>query len=371
MSTTRDARTWEPGFQPNYASNRQTKPEGGQKQPTAVGRGAAIFGCEGLVLGREEAAFFRDFDPMGFILFARNVESPAQLRRLTSDLRDAVGRDAPILVDQEGGRVQRLRAPHWCEWGPPLDFVTAAGTNAARAMELRYHIIARELRDVGIDADCAPVGDLITEVTHPFLKNRCYGSDPTEVSAICRAVANGLLAGGCLPVIKHMPGHGRSHLDTHLDLPRVEASKAELAAYDFAPFKALNNLPMAMTAHLVFAAYDELPATQSPAMVRVIREEIGFGGLLITDDLNMQALQGDLASRTAASMAAGCDLALHCKGDLAEMRAVAGQAGDMSAACLARVQAALACRHAPSDVDIATLEAELARLMPDAPHGPS
>ena len=337
---------------------------------SAVGRGAAIFGCEGLNLGREEAAFFRDFDPFGFIIFARNVESPAQLRRLTADLREAVGRDAPILIDQEGGRVQRLRAPQWREWTPPLDFITAAGVHAARAMELRYHLIAHELRDVGIDADCAPVGDLITDVTHPFLKNRCYGYDPTTVSLICRAVADGLLAGGCLPVIKHLPGHGRSHVDTHLDLPRVTATKADLAAHDFAPFKALGDLPMAMTAHLVFAAYDERPATQSPEMIRVIREEIGFKGLLMTDDLNMQALKGDLASRTAASMAAGCDLALHCKGDLAEMQAVAGKAGDMTPATVNRAEAALTWRHAPAVVDIRALEAELGLLMPDASHGP-
>ncbi|MBI1172057.1 beta-hexosaminidase [bacterium] len=338
---------------------------------SAAGRGAAIFGCEGTVLGRDEAAFFRDFDPFGFILFARNVESPDQLCRLTGDLRAAVGRDAPVLVDQEGGRVQRLRGPHWREWTPPLDFVAAAGPHAARAMALRYQIIARELRDVGIDANCAPVGDLITEATHPFLKNRCYSSDPAEVSALCRAVADGLLASGCLPVIKHLPGHGRSHVDTHLDLPRVEATRADLAAQDFAPFKALNDLPMAMTAHLVFAAYDDRPATQSPVMIRVIRDEIGFGGLLMTDDLNMQALKGDLAARTSAAMAAGCDLALHCKGDLAEMRAVAGAAGEMSAATLRRATAALAWRRAPVEVDIAALEAELGRLMPDAVHGSS
>lgn len=335
-----------------------------------VGRGAAIFGCEGLDLGRDEAAFFRDFDPFGFIIFARNVENPAQLRRLTADLREAVGRDAPVLVDQEGGRVQRLRAPHWHEWTPPLDFVAAAGPNGARAMEIRYQLIARELRAVGIDANCAPVGDLITDVTHPFLKNRCYGSDPAKVAAVCRAVADGLLAGGCLPVIKHLPGHGRSHVDTHLDLPRVEATRAELAAHDFAPFKALNDLPMAMTAHLVFTAYDERPATQSPEMIRVIREEIGFGSLLMTDDLNMQALKGDLASRTEASMTAGCDLALHCKGDLAEMQAVAGKAGEMSPATLKRAAAALTWRRSPAEVDMHALEAELGLLMPDEPHGP-
>ena len=338
---------------------------------SACGRGAAIFGCAVTELGRDEAAFFRDFDPCGFIVFARNVATPDQLRRLTAVLRETVGRDAPILVDQEGGRVQRLRAPHWREWTPPLDFVAAAGRHAPRAMELRYHIMARELRDVGIDADCAPVCDLITDLTHPFLKNRCYGADPAQVSAIARAVADGLLAGGCLPVMKHMPGHGRSQVDTHHDLPTVNTSRADLNAHDFAPFRALNDLPMAMTAHLVFAAYDTLPATQSPAMIRAIREEIGFQGILMTDDLNMQALQGDLASRTAASMTAGCDLALHCKGDLAEMQAVAAMAGDMSDDTLHRLAAALTRRNTPSTVDIAALEAELGCLMPDASHGPS
>jgi beta-N-acetylhexosaminidase len=334
----------------------------------SIGRGAAIFGCAGPVLLAEERAFFRDYAPFGFILFARNVEYPAQLRRLTADLREAAGHDAPVLVDQEGGRVQRLRAPHWREWTPPLDFIRAAGANAARAMALRYRLIARELRAVGIDANCAPIGDLITPNTHPFLKNRCYGADPAEVSAIGLAVAAAHLAEGVLPVVKHMPGHGRSEVDTHHDLPTVHAGPAELAAHDFAPFRALNHLPMAMTAHLVFAAYDSRPATQSPAMIRVIREEIGFQGLLMTDDLNMQALSGNLASRAALSIAAGVDLALHCKGDFAEMQAVAAAAGDMGAATSARAAAVLAARRSPEPVDIAALQAELSAMMPDVPH---
>lgn len=328
-----------------------------------IGRGAAIFGCAGPVLLAEERAFFRDFAPFGFILFARNVENPAQLRQLTADLREAVGYDAPILVDQEGGRVQRLRSPHWREWTPPLDFVQAAGANAPRAMYLRYRLIARELLSVGIDANCAPVGDLITPKTHPFLKNRCYGSDPAMVSAIALAVAEAHLAEGVLPVVKHLPGHGRSEVDTHHDLPTVHATPAELIAQDFAPFRALRHLPMAMTAHLVFSAYDDKPATQSPAMIRVIREDIGFNGLLMTDDLNMQALQGTLASRTALSIAAGVDLALHCKGDMAEMQAVAHAAGDMSAATRHRAEAALAARRSPDPVDIAALQAELSAMM--------
>ena len=336
-----------------------------------IGRGAAIFGCAGLTLALEEATLFRAFDPFGFILFARNIESPDQLRRLTAQLRDCLGRDAPILVDQEGGRVQRLRSPYWREWTPSLDFVTAAGQNAERALSLRYQIIARELAAVGIDANCAPVADLITDATHPFLKNRCYGSDPHQVSGLARAVAQGLLDGGCLPVVKHMPGHGRSAIDTHHALPSVDASRQALETSDFATFKALNDLPMAMTAHLVFTAYDTLPATQSKVMVDVIRSQIGFGGLLMTDDLNMQALSGNLAARTAAAMAAGCDLALHCNGDLAEMQQVASAAGDMRDVTRHRAQAALAWRKPVAAVDIAGLEAELASVMRDAPHGPN
>lgn len=328
---------------------------------TATGTGAAIFGCAGPVLLAEERAFFRDCDPFGFILFARNVETPAQVRRLTADLREAVGREAPVLVDQEGGRVQRLRAPYWREWQPPLDTVAGCADldTVARAMRLRMRIIAAELRDVGIDANCAPVADVAREVTHPFLKNRCYGTDPDTVSVIARAVADGLMEGGVWPVVKHMPGHGLSQMDTHHDLPTVTASAAELDRIDFAPFRALADLPMAMTAHIVYAAHDSLPATQSPHVIRLIREEIGFKGLLMTDDLNMEALKGSLASRTSASLAAGCDIALHCKGDLKQMQEVAAAAGTMRDDSRARAAAALAARRQAPKVDIAALEAEL------------
>lgn len=329
-----------------------------------IGTRAAIFGCAGPVLLAHERDFFRDADPFGFILFARNVETPDQLRRLTDDLRAAVGRDAPILVDQEGGRVQRLRAPHWREWQPPFDTVAgfARVEDAARAMYLRARLIAAELRAVGIDANCAPVADVAREATHPFLKNRCYSTDPNIVSRIGIAVADGLLDVGVLPVVKHMPGHGLSEKDTHHDLPTVRATREDLARVDFAPFRALADLPMAMTAHIVFAAYDTRPATQSPEMIRVIRDDIGFQGLLMTDDLNMEALQGTLASRTAASMAAGCDIALHCKGDFAQMIEVAGACGTMGPATQARARAALAARRAAPQVDIAALEADLAAV---------
>lgn len=333
-----------------------------------TGQGAAIFGCAGTELQADEAAFFRAFDPVGFILFARNVETPDQLRRLTGSLRQNMGRDVPIFIDQEGGRVQRLRAPYWREWDPPLDFIQAAGRKAERAMYLRYALIGQELRDLGIDGNCAPTLDVVSDATHPFLRNRCYGTDPELISRIGRAVADGLLAAGVLPVMKHLPGHGRSALDTHLALPRVEADAQTLSRIDFAPFHALRDLPFAMTAHLIFDAFDPVrPATQSARMISLIRDQIGFAGVLMTDDLNMQALQGSLGERTRAAMAAGCDLALHCKGDLAEMEQVAAEAGEISAELAGRLRAALSLRR-PEALDFAVLHAELDGIM-DRTHG--
>ena len=213
----------------------------GQRQVSRCG--ATILDAEGLRLTADEKAFFRDADPFGFILFARNIDTPDQVRALCADLRDAVGREAIITIDQEGGRVQRLRAPQWREWLPALDHVTAAGDQAAQAMYLRFRIIAAELRALGIDSNCAPLADIASDITHPFLKNRCYGTDAAQVTAMARAVADGLLDGGVLPVLKHIPGHGRATADSHLALPRVTASLDELRATDFAPFKALNDLP--------------------------------------------------------------------------------------------------------------------------------
>ena len=312
-----------------------------------VGRGAVIFGCEGFALSAWERAFYREVDPFGFIFFARNVDTPDQLRRLTGDLRDAVGRDAPVMVDQEGGRVQRLRAPHWQDWDPPFDTVARAATTTAAAavMKARAMVIGAELMAVGIDANCAPVADVARDATHPFLRNRCYGSDAETVTQIARAVADGFLAAGVQPVIKHMPGHGLSHVDTHHDLPTVDVAPDDLARIDFAPFRALADLPMAMTAHLVFSQIDpDLPATQSPRMIGVIRDQIGFNGLLMTDDLNMQALKGSLADRTRASLAAGVDIALHCSGERGEMVEVATAAGEMAPAARARAKAVIAAR---------------------------
>jgi beta-N-acetylhexosaminidase len=330
---------------------------------SVTGRMAAVFGCAGPVLLPQERDFFRAADPLGFILFARNVEDPAQLARLTADLRDAVGRDAPVMIDQEGGRVQRMRAPHWREWEPPLETALRLGADAPRALALRARLIATELRAVGIDCNCAPVADIAGPLTHPVLRNRCYGEDVASVTRAAQAVADAYLAAGLLPVMKHLPGHGRATADSHQHLPTVTASRAELAETDFAPFRALADLPMAMTAHIVFTAYDDQPATRSQTMIGVIRDQIGFQGLLLTDDLNMQALSGTLGQRTAAARAAGCDIALHCKGVLAEMEEVAAEAGDMGPETLARAGRALARRQPPEAVDIAALEADLRGLL--------
>jgi beta-N-acetylhexosaminidase len=326
---------------------------------------ACIFGCEGPALGDAERAFFAETAPWGFILFARNVQTPDQLRRLTGDLRDAVGRDAPIFVDQEGGRVQRLRAPYWREWLPPLDTVEAAGPQAPLAMYLRARLIAAELRAVGIDGNCAPTVDIAGPLTHPFLRNRCYGSDLDTVVAVARAVAKGLLDGGVLPVMKHMPGHGRATIDTHLDLPRVTDAAEDLLRSDFAAFRALADLPLGMTAHIVFSAYDDQPATCSAPMIRVIRDQIGFGGLLMTDDLSMQALSGTIGERAAASRRAGCDVMLHCNGNLGDMQAVAAASGALAGAALTRAEAALAARRTPDTADPKAMDAELAQLVRD------
>ena len=311
-------------------------------------------GIAGTVLAADEAAFFREADPWGFILFGRNVETPEQLRRLTGDLREAVGRDCVITVDQEGGRVQRLRAPHWSEWPAPLDQAEAG----RRAMWLRYHLIGRELRASGIDSNCAPTLDVAQEGTHPFLRNRCLGTDPTRVAELGRAAAEGMLAAGVLPVVKHMPGHGRAQADSHHDLPVVEAAPDDLDAVDFAPFRALADLPMGMTAHIRFTALDDAPATASRRVVDLIRQRIGFGGLLMTDDITMQALSGTEAERAAASIAAGCDLVLHCNGTIASMTPVVEAAGAMMPDAVRRAEAALAWRRASEDVDIAALRAE-------------
>lgn len=330
-----------------------------------MGQGAYIFGCEGLELSPLEAQFFRDANPWGFILFARNVETKEQLRRLTNDLRDTVGWHAPILIDQEGGRVQRLRGPIWREFEPPLDDILTK-SDPKRAMWLRGRLIADDLAGVGIDVNCAPTLDVASDLTHPFLRNRCYGTDPATVADMGRAMVDGMAAGGVAAVMKHIPGHGRGAADSHKNLPRVSASRAKLEV-DFVPFKALNDLPMGMSAHIVMEAIDpERPATQSPACIDVIRNEIGFKGLLMTDDLSMQALDGTVFERGHKALEAGCDIVLHCNGDLIEMQSVAAL-GYMSDLAQRRADYAAnsrpkAPRLTTQTIDIAALDAEFQSL---------
>ncbi|MEQ8898891.1 MAG: beta-N-acetylhexosaminidase [Roseovarius sp.] len=330
----------------------------------AVSRfGATILDADGLKLSEAEKALFAEADPFGFILFARNLDTPDQIYGLCEEMRAAVGREAPILIDQEGGRVQRLRGPRWREWLPPLEHVEAAGDGAAEAMYLRYRLIAHELRAVGVDGNCAPLVDVARDATHDFLKNRCYGFDAGTVARLGRAVADGMLDGGVLPVVKHIPGHGLALVDSHEELPVADVAGEELSAVDFAPFRALNDLPMAMTAHVVYSALDGLPATTSNTVMGCIRKEIGFGGLVMTDDISMKALDGSLADITRDALAAGCDVILHCNGTLDERRAVAEAAGPLSNKGQARAESALAARHEPDEVDIPAMEAKLEALM--------
>lgn len=297
--------------------------------------GATILGCEGTSLNANERAFFADADPLGFILFARNIDTPDQVRRLTNDLRDSVGRtDAPILIDQEGGRVQRLRPPHWRE-APAArilaDVFERDAQAGLRALWLNSRLFASELVDLGVDVDCVPCLDVVAPGEQGVIGSRSYGEDPAVVAACGRAAAAGLLAGGVLPVAKHIPGHGRGAVDSHHGLPVVSVDRETLATTDFSPFQALRDLPLGMTAHIVYSAVDpDVPATQSGPVVRVIRNEIGFDGLLMTDDLSMKALSGTFRERAERSIAAGCDVVLHCNGDRSEMDGAVQGAGELS-----------------------------------------
>jgi beta-N-acetylhexosaminidase len=309
---------------------------------------AAILGCSGPELTAEEKAFFRRVRPWGFILFGRNVGSPDQVRRLVGALRETVGRaDAPVLIDQEGGRVQRLGPPHWRRFPPGRAYGDLARNDPLFRREitrLGARLVAHDLAALGINVDCAPVLDVPDPQGHEIVGDRAYGRTPQEVAVLGRAAAEGLIAGGVLPVIKHIPGHGRAKADSHLELPVVDAPLAELAARDFAPFQALSDMPMAMTAHVIYSAVDRTrPATTSRAVMRrVVRGAIGFDGLVMSDDLSMKALTGGFAERARAAKAAGCDVVLHCNGSMAEMTAVVEGAGALSRRGEARAKAALA-----------------------------
>jgi len=336
-----------------------------------MGHSAVILGCEGPALSPDEAAFFAEAQPWGFILFARNVGDPVQLLTLTSDLRAAVGADVPILIDQEGGRVQRMRAPHWREWLPALDQIEQVGpAHAARSMYLRARLIAHELRAVGIDVNCIPLADVARNSTHPILQNRLYGTTPDLVIGASRAVSEGLMAGGVLPVLKHLPGYGLGAVDSHETLPRVTAPRAELERVDFAAFRPLVDLPMGMTAHIVYEAIEDgLPATLSPTLIRLIRDDIGFDGLLMTDDLSMGALPGPIGDRAVQARSAGCDMILHCNGDRTEMEAVVAAAGPLDGVAARRAEEALAARKTPDPLDIEAAEDDLRTLLSGEGHG--
>ena len=333
---------------------------------------AFITGVSGTELTAIEREFIRDQHPWGFILFKRNVATPTQVAALVAELRAAAGStEAPVLIDQEGGRVQRLGPPHWPVYPPGAVFSTLYDTDSAlglTAARLSARLIAADLSDLGISVDCLPLADVPVPGADAVIGNRAYGIEPGKVAAIARAVTEGLEQGGVLPVLKHIPGHGRATADTHFKLPTVDTPRGELEQSDFAAFKPLADLPMAMTAHVVFSAVDPAhPATTSATMIAdVIRGAIGFQGLLMSDDVSMNALSGNIAERTRAIFAAGCDMALHCNGDIEEMRAVAGQTPLLSGRALERANAALAARKAPQPLDRAAARTELDALIAQA-----
>lgn len=330
---------------------------------------ALILGSSGLSLTADEQAFFRDERPWGFIVFARNIAEPQQLRDLADAMRDCVGRpDAPIFIDQEGGRVQRLRPPMAADYpsGSALGALYQHDRDAGlRAAWLMSRLHAFDLLSYGINADCLPVLDVPVEGAHDVIGNRAYGKNPDIVAAMGRAAMQGLQDGGVLPVIKHIPGHGRAFADSHYQLPVVETSLAELRAHDFPPFAALADAPMAMTAHVVYTAIDaDNPATTSRhAIETIIRGELGFDGLLMSDDVSMKALSGDFASRTDAILAAGCDVVLHCNGVMDEMRAVAGQTSALSGKALERAHRAVQGLGQRDNADEKQIRNEFASLM--------
>jgi beta-N-acetylhexosaminidase len=334
---------------------------------------AFITGVTGTSLTPQERSFLRDTGPWGLILFARNVATADQVRDLVSSFREAVDRpDAPVLIDQEGGRVQRLRPPIWpsypagAAYGRLYDADASGGLAAAR---LGARLIAADLAALGITVDCLPLADVPAPGASPVIGDRAYGHSADKVSAIAAAIAEGLRLGGVLPVVKHIPGHGRATVDSHNGLPVVSASRDELEATDFAAFRALRTLPMAMTAHVVFNAIDALaPATTSATMVReVIRGSIGFDGLLMSDDLSMNALSGSVGERAAAALAAGCDVALHCNGDFDEMTAVAARTPLLAHRAEERAAAALAWRQPPQDGDLAAARRTFATMLAGRP----
>ncbi len=316
----------------------------------------------------DERAFLHEREPWGFIIFQRNIDTPAQVRRLTASVRDAVGRDAPVLVDQEGGRVQRLGPPHWPTYPPGAAYGRCYDRNAAEGIRAAYlgaRLIAADLAAVGVDVDCLPIADVPVAGANSVIGDRAYGETAEKVALLGRAVADGLLAGGVLPVLKHIPGHGRATADSHGALPIVETDRETLRTTDFAAFRPLSDLPLGMTAHIVYTAIDPIaPATTSVTLVRdVIRDWLGFRGLLMSDDISMGALSGSIEERSRAAIAAGCDVVLHCNGELDEMRAVASAVPVLAGEAAARAEAALKRRGLVLEHDFAALRAEWTALM--------
>lgn len=341
---------------------------------------AFIAGCEGADVSPDEAAFLRDAAPWGVILFGRNVETPDQVRVLTAQIREALGRDAPIFIDQEGGRVQRFRPPHWHGFAPAADFgrLYAKDREAAeQSVILSHHLMALELAEAGVDCACAPVVDLPQPGADPVIGDRAFGDALDVVVDLARAALDGLALGGCLGVVKHIPGHGRAGADSHTALPVVDTRFEELDQTDFAAFRALADAPMAMTAHVQYSAVDSqaCASVSKPVIDQVIRGAIGFDGVLMCDDLSMNALEGDLAQRCGDAIGAGCDVVLHGNGMLhgerlaggaalrAELEVVAGNVPVLAGEALARADRALAQRRPAVDLDVLAAYDELEELM--------
>ena len=355
------------------ASRPMAAPVSWANEVSRMNHSRAIFGCAGPHLSADEAAFFRETRPWGFILFARNVETPDQVRGLVGALRETIGdATAPVLIDQEGGRVARLKPPHWHERPPAARFGDLHLVNPDAAREAAYlnaRLIAHDLSELGINVDCLPVLDVPVPGAHDVIGDRAFAHDPLTVIALGRAQIEGLMEGGVLPVMKHIPGHGRASSDSHRQLPKVATPLAELSASDFVPFRSLSMCPMAMAAHVVYESIDpQRPATVSPKVVRkVIRGEIGFDGLLMSDDLSMQALSGGLGERTKAALFAGCDVVLHCNGKMDEMKQVAKEAKRLEGDALKRADQA--CAHAAkadASFEPMAAEARVTQLLAEA-----
>lgn len=337
--------------------------------PDLAQRSAIIFGCGGVKLEPEERALFRIVRPLGYILFGRNCQRPEQVCELIDELREASGDlDTPILIDQEGGRVQRLGPPHWKRHPPAQIFGELARENltaGAEAVRLAARLIASDLDPLGITVNCAPVLDLPAPGSHAIIGDRAFATDAKLTAELGRAFCEGLLDGGVLPVIKHIPGHGRATVDSHRELPRVEAAADALVAVDFAPFAALRDMPLAMTAHVLYAALDsDNPVTFSPTIIEgAIRGQIGFDGVLISDDISMNALPGSVAQRASRALGAGCDVALHCNGEIEEMERIAEAVGTASDLTVRRWADGMAMRRVPAPFDTDVAERRLESLI--------